>query len=93
VRGAVPDEQLHDVLDRFVPALAPWTRCTACNGLLSPVRKRDVDSLLQPGTRRTYHDYSRCAWCGRVYWRGAHSKRLAAIVDSACRVVADSTGR
>src|SRR5262249_8453368 len=41
VRGARPDEQFRDVLDRFAPALAPWTRCTACNGLLSPARKAD----------------------------------------------------
>jgi hypothetical protein len=83
VRGARPDEQLRDVLDRFAPPLAPWTRCTACNGLLSPVRKADVEPLLRPGTRRTYQTFSRCADCGRVYWRGAHSKRLDLIVESA----------
>jgi uncharacterized protein len=83
VRGARPDEQLRDVLDRFAPPLAPWTRCTACNGLLSPVHKADVEPLLRPGTRRTYQTFSRCADCGRVYWRGAHSKRLDLIVESA----------
>lgn len=83
VRGARPDEQLADVLDRFAPPLAPWTRCVACNGRLSPVSKADVDSLLRPGTRRTYQSFSRCADCGQVYWRGAHSDRLQAIIDSA----------
>ena len=85
VRGARPDEQLRDVLDRFAPPLVPWTRCTACNGLLSPARKADIEQLLRPGTRRTYQSFSRCAACGRVYWRGAHSKRLEAIVASAIR--------
>ena len=83
VRGARPDEQFRDVLDRFAPPLAPWTRCTACNGLLSPARKADVEPLLRPGTRRTYQTFSRCANCGQVYWRGAHSKRLDLIVESA----------
>src|SRR5215469_16101110 len=87
VRGARPDEQFRDVLDRFAPPLAPWTRCTACNGLLSPVRKADVEPLLRPGTRRTYEAFSRCADCGRVYWRGAHSKQLDLIVESAVRAV------
>jgi len=87
VRGARPDEQFRDVLDRFAPALAPWTRCTACNGLLSPARKADVEQLLLPGTRRTYQTFSRCAACGRVYWRGAHGRRLQVIVDSAIRAV------
>ena len=70
------------MLDRFATPLAPWTRCTACNGLLSPARKADVEQLLPPGTRRTYQTFSRCGDCGRVYWRGAHSGRLEAIVDN-----------
>jgi uncharacterized protein with PIN domain len=93
VRGARPDDQLRDVLDRFTPPLAPWTRCTACNGPLAPARKADVEPLLQPGTRRSYQSFSRCAGCGRVYWRGAHSARLERVVSSALRTVAASRGR
>jgi len=82
------------VLDRFAPPLAPWTRCPACNGLLSPAGKADVEALLQPGTLRSYDEFSRCASCGRVYWRGAHASRLDAIVDSAVRTVsAAGSGR
>jgi uncharacterized protein with PIN domain len=88
VRGADPDDQLDDVLDRFAPRLAPWTRCTACNGMLAPARKADVERMLLPGTRRTYREFARCTACGRVYWRGAHSARLASIVDRAARIVA-----
>jgi uncharacterized protein len=83
VRGAGPDQQLRDVLDRFAPPLAPWTRCTACNALLVPARKADVEPWLRPGTRRTYQSFSRCTCCGRVYWRGAHSRRLETIVAAA----------
>ena len=87
VRGARPDDQLRDVLGRFAPALAPWTRCTACNGPLAPARKADVEALLPPGTRRTYQVFARCTGCGKVYWRGAHSGRLEDIVASAVRTV------
>jgi uncharacterized protein len=87
VRGDQPDDQLRDVLDRFAPPLAPWTRCGACNGPLAPARKLDVEPELQPGTRRTYQAFSRCAACGRVYWRGAHAARLDVIVDQAVRTV------
>ncbi len=87
VRGAGPDEQFRDVLDRFRPSLAPWTRCPACNGHLSPVARAAVDPLLRPGTRRTYHAFSRCQSCGQVYWHGAHGKRLEEIIDYAVRVV------
>jgi uncharacterized protein len=91
VRGAKPDEQLTDVLDRFEPPLAPWTICSACNGRLAPVPKADVEPELQPGTRRTYDVFARCADCGRVYWRGAHSRRLERIVTAA--VAAAAGGR
>jgi uncharacterized protein len=83
VRGSRADEQLADVLDRFAPALAPWTRCVACNGQLIHVAKRDVEHQLLPGTRRTYEEFARCPACGQVYWRGAHNRRLAAIVARA----------
>lgn len=88
VRGALPQDQLHDVLERFTPPLAPWTRCTACNGPLARVSKSDVERDLPAGTRRSYQDFSRCEACGRLYWRGAHSRRLETIVDAAARAVA-----
>jgi uncharacterized protein with PIN domain len=78
-------EQVRDVLGRFAPALAPWTRCTACNGRLEQVEKETVVARLEHGTRRTYDVFARCADCGQVYWRGAHHARLAGIVDEALR--------
>lgn len=83
VRGSGPAEQLDDVLDRFAPPLAPWTRCTLCNGALEPVPKHEVVDEIEPGTRRCFDDYARCAACGQVYWRGAHARRINAIIRSA----------
>ena len=37
VRGTRSADQLADVLDRFAPPLAPFTRCTGCNGELEQV--------------------------------------------------------
>jgi uncharacterized protein with PIN domain len=83
VRGQRTDEQLADVLDRFAPALAPWTRCPACNGPLAATPVEQVAHLLEAGTLRSYTGFSRCAGCGRVYWRGAHARRLDAVVRAA----------
>ncbi|GAB3362687.1 Mut7-C ubiquitin/RNAse domain-containing protein [Modestobacter lapidis] len=83
VRGSRPDDQLADVLDRFAPALAPLTRCAACNGPLEPAPKAEVLAQLEPGTRRTVEDFSRCTQCRRVYWRGAHATRIDAVVRAA----------
>jgi uncharacterized protein with PIN domain len=78
-----PDDQLRDVLDRFAPALAPWTRCTACNGQLEQADKQTVGDRLEDGTRRTYDVFAQCVVCERLYWRGAHHARLEAIVEGA----------
>jgi uncharacterized protein len=92
VRGARPNDQLFDVLERFVPPLSPWTRCPVCNGLLREATRPSVDSQLKPGTRRTYRSFSRCVDCGQVYWRGAHSDRLQAIIDEAVSAVTAAGG-
>ncbi|MFB7271408.1 Mut7-C RNAse domain-containing protein [Streptomyces sp. NPDC056244] len=85
-----PDDQLRDVLERFAPALAPWTRCTACNGELGAADKDSVQEQLEQGTQRSYDVFAQCRACGRVYWRGAHHARLAAIVEEAVREFGDA---
>ena len=78
-----PEEQLDDVLARFAPPLAPWTRCTACNGLLRQTSKEAMHGILPDGTERTYDTFAQCVECGQAYWRGAHAQRLDAIVGHA----------
>ena len=87
VRGSRPDDQLVDVLDRFAPSLAPLTRCTACGARLEPVPTAEVADRLPPGTRRTFDEFSRCPACGRVYWHGAHARRIGELVGRATRQV------
>jgi uncharacterized protein with PIN domain len=87
VRGAGTAAQLDDVLDRFAPHLAPWTRCTSCSGLLQPVSPQQVASQLKPGTRRSYEHFARCTDCGQVYWHGAHRAGLEQVVARAQQVV------
>ena len=76
-----PAQQLDEVLARFVPPLAPWTRCTACNGRLREVGKEEVRDRLPSGTERTYQTFAECTSCGQTYWRGAHAPSLEAIVQ------------
>ncbi|WP_442907797.1 Mut7-C RNAse domain-containing protein [Kineococcus sp. G2] len=83
VRGAGAQAQLADVLDRFRPALAPLTRCTACGAPLRAVAKEEVTADVPAGTLRSYDEFSRCTACGRVYWRGAHAARIDELVRRA----------
>ncbi|MFI5973876.1 Mut7-C RNAse domain-containing protein [Streptomyces sp. NPDC051452] len=78
-----PEDQLDDILDRFAPDLRPWTRCTACNGLLTEATKEEVADQLKGGTQRAYDVFARCTSCGRAYWKGAHHEQLEAVVERA----------
>jgi uncharacterized protein with PIN domain len=80
-----PAEQLREVLTRFAPPLAPWTRCTACNGTLRETPKESLHDRLQVATERSYDAFAQCDACGQVYWRGAHHASLNAIVEEALR--------
>jgi Uncharacterized conserved protein len=80
-----PKEQLRDVLGRFAPVLAPWTRCTACNGELAEAVKGSVSEQLEQGTQQSYDVFAQCTQCRRVYWQGAHHAHLEAIVAEAVR--------
>ncbi|MDO0925993.1 Mut7-C RNAse domain-containing protein [Streptomyces sp. TG1A-8] len=85
-----PEDQLDDVLGRFAPELRPWTRCTACNGLLRRATKEEVADQLKGGTQRSYDVFAQCSACGRAYWKGAHHEQLEAIVE---RALAGHAGR
>jgi uncharacterized protein with PIN domain len=80
-----PQEQLSDVLGRFTPPLAPWTRCVACNGPLVAADKDTVRDRLRDGTQKSYDVFARCTACERVYWKGAHHAHLEAVVEWAMR--------
>jgi uncharacterized protein with PIN domain len=85
IRSDDVDAQLDDVLSRFAPRLAPWTRCLRCGALLAEVSAAEVAARLEPGTLHTYRSFTRCTGCDQVYWRGAHSQRLEALVRRATR--------
>ncbi len=93
IRHMRPDDQLREVLERFVPDLAPWTRCPACNGVLVGTDKQRVAAELQAGTRAAFDAFARCSACDRVYWPGAHHSHLAEIVRTAQETVGDHRSR
>jgi len=84
IRSTHPHRQLVEVLRRFGPLdLDPFSRCLRCNDLLREVPKAAVDAALLPRTRQHYDRFEACRGCGRVYWKGAHWKRLQRAVDAA----------
>ena len=82
-RSPLHEDQTLEVIKRFelAQAIAPWTRCLRCNGVLSRVEKSEVVNRLEPLTRLYYEDFRRCLTCGQIYWSGSHFAKLQARID------------
>lgn len=78
------DEQAAEVVRQFdlVQAIAPFTRCARCNGLLDDVDKAEVLHLLPPRTRVEHDHFAHCRNCAHVYWPGSHTEKIADFVAS-----------
>jgi uncharacterized protein with PIN domain len=83
-RSPDPFVQTREVIERFhlrqsAGAVVPYCRCLRCNGLLQTVPKKEVIPALsaEPLTLRYYHEFQKCAQCGRIYWKGTHFERLS----------------
>ncbi|MGM0986950.1 MAG: Mut7-C RNAse domain-containing protein [Pseudomonadota bacterium] len=78
VRADAPWQQVEEVCREFdlLPAFAPFTRCTHCNGRLVAVTKEAVIDRLEPLTRQYVDDFLQCEACGRLYWHGSHVSRM-----------------
>jgi uncharacterized protein with PIN domain len=84
VRSQQPREQVREILARFdlYRLVAPFTRCTRCNGELEDVDKQAVSTRLEPKTRRYYDTFRICRDCGQVFWQGSHHARMQQLVTA-----------
>ena len=82
-RSQDANEQTVEVLRRFelFSLMAPFTRCSHCNGLLEEVAKEKIIENLEPLTRIYYEQFRRCQNCGKIYWRGSHFDKLCARIE------------
>lgn len=87
VRSAAPLEQLREVWERYALGshVRPFTRCMVCNGDLRAAAAEHVRDLLPPRIRDSKTEFSRCASCGRVFWRGSHYTRMLGWIEGLMR--------
>lgn len=78
VREEEPTAQFREIMALYdlAPLLCPFSRCLLCNGLLSPVAKKDIMDRLLPLTRKYYFAFKQCNGCSRLYWQGSHHQRM-----------------
>jgi uncharacterized protein with PIN domain len=87
MRETDPQRQVAELLQRYdlAPAIRPLHRCIRCNGLLQPIAKEQISDRLEPKTREHYHEFSICASCGQIYWKGSHYQKIRAFLHSMLR--------
>jgi uncharacterized protein len=75
------DEQIVEARTALGGSPPPFTRCSVCGGELTDLPHAVARDLVPPYVWQTQTQFSRCAVCGRVYWRGTHwpalQRRLA----------------
>lgn len=79
-----PADQLLEVVERFAlrASAAPFTLCLHCNAPLRTVDKALVLDRLPASVRAHHQQFSTCALCHRVYWKGSHWKRMSALLEA-----------
>ncbi|MDB5951879.1 MAG: Twitching motility protein PilT [Massilia sp.] len=85
VHALRPQAQLAEVAGRLNlgAAAAPFTLCLHCNAPLRAVAKAVILDRLPPAVRTHQHDFRTCDVCLRVYWKGSHWRRMAALLEAA----------
>lgn len=83
VRADDPEQQLAEVVAqyRLNNYVTPFQRCPRCNGKLAPVKKEDIIERLQPLTRKYYDEFTQCAGCGQIYWKGSHFRHMQSMLS------------
>jgi uncharacterized protein with PIN domain/sulfur carrier protein ThiS len=82
VRETDPQKHLPEIVSRFDLArlTRPFSRCMRCNTPLVEVAKSEVLAELPPRTAAAHDDFRRCPTCRRIYWKGAHYRRMLALI-------------
>ena len=83
VRSENPEHQLREIINLYQlqNRLMPFSRCIACNGLLTKVAKETIIDRLLPLTNKYYTRFNQCTDCGKIYWHGSHHKRMTDKID------------
>jgi hypothetical protein len=69
------------------------TRCPECGTLIKIARKSEVKGLIHPAVHAAHRRFWRCPGCGKVYWRGAHWKKISREVARLTRGAAPRRSR
>jgi uncharacterized protein with PIN domain len=90
VEGANEVERLATLSKRFNLELElnpDTSRCPRCNGEIRPVEKDRVTDKIPANTRAVYQEFWECSQCGKIYWQGAHWKKIMETLNQARKML------
>lgn len=78
-----PEVQLRELFARLRlgDGMRPFSLCLHCNLPLRPIAKAEVLERLPPRVAEVQQEFTTCAHCGRVFWKGSHHVRMQALLE------------
>jgi uncharacterized protein with PIN domain len=73
-------EQLKQIVDHLgihPDDIRQFSRCIHCNLVIDEVDKKDVYGRVPDYIWETHDEFHSCRQCGRIYWSGSHTERIA----------------
>jgi uncharacterized protein with PIN domain len=80
VRATRLEDQVAELRSRLPLVPVPgqsFSRCSRCNGVLGEVERGRVADRVPPYVATHASRFRMCQGCGRVYWQGTHTARIA----------------
>jgi len=59
------------------------SRCPKCNTRIKPTKKDLIRQSLPAATTRAFEEFWKCPACGKIYWQGAHWRKILETLDKA----------
>ena len=88
IRNTDPYKQIVEVIERLdLKSLCrPFSRCIECNGTIQEISSEEDEFIsilnrIPEGVLCWCHEYSICASCDKIYWKGSHYDKLKTLVD------------
>lgn len=63
------------------------SRCPMCNAQIKPIAKEEIAGKVPETTASYYDEFWKCPNCEKIYWQGAHWKRINKTLEEAKEVL------
>jgi uncharacterized protein len=88
IRSDKARDQVREMASLIRPFIDPgkiMRRCIECNLPLNDATRADVEGQVPEFIFHHYERFRRCPHCGKVYWEGSHTARMAAFIKEVFR--------